>query len=48
MSSTTPKDDAPRVSALITPLAMGLWVLVGGLLAYGVTMTVIKAAALFN
>ena len=48
MSTTTPKDDSPRVSALITPLATGLWVLVGGLLAYGITMTVIKASALFG
>lgn len=32
----------------ITAFALGLWVVVGALLAYGVTQTAIKAAALFG
>ena len=32
----------------ITSMAVALWVVVGGLLTYGVSQTVIKAAALFG
>ncbi len=40
-------EPAPHSGAVITALATGLWVVVGSLLAYGITMTVIKASALF-
>ena len=40
-------EPAPHSGAVITSLATGLWVVVGSLLAYGITMTVIKASALF-
>jgi len=40
-------EPTPRSGAAITALATGLWVVVGSLLAYGITMTVIKASALF-
>lgn len=33
---------------LTVPAATGLWVVVGGLLAYGILQTVIKASALFG
>ena len=41
-------EPAPDNGLGITALATGLWVVVGSLLAYGITMTVIKAAALFT
>ena len=40
-------EPAPHSGAVITAMATGLWVVVGSLLAYGITMTVIKASALF-
>ena len=41
--------EAPaQVGATVRVMAMGLWVVVGSLLCYGTTMTVIKAAALFG
>ena len=40
-------EPAPRAGVGITALATGLWVVVGSLLAYGITLTVIKASALF-
>lgn len=44
---------APAAPAVGTPrttriVASGLWVFVGGLLAYGIVQTAIKAAALFG
>ncbi len=39
---------APHVNPVTVPAAIGLWVLVGGLLGYGILQTIIKAAALFG
>lgn len=43
-------DVAPAPGGLggIRTLALGLWVLVGSLLVYGISQTAIKAAALFG
>lgn len=38
---------APR-GASVRAMALGLWGVVGGMLAYGVFQTVLKAAALFG
>ncbi|WP_297081368.1 hypothetical protein [uncultured Demequina sp.] len=40
------RNEAPRHSS--NPLAIVLWVIVGSGLLYGVSQTVIKAAALFT
>jgi hypothetical protein len=34
--------------ASVRGMALGLWTVVGGLLAYGIVMTAIKASALFG
>jgi hypothetical protein len=47
VAAAVPAVPAPGASR-ITSLAVGLWVVVGGLLAYGVLQTVIKASALFG
>ena len=39
---------AAPVGAPVRAMALGLWVVVGSLLAYGVLQTAIKAAALFG
>ena len=44
----TPATVAPAGAGPITMMAIGLWVIVGSLLAYGVVMTAIKATALFT
>jgi|GEM_PF-2321539 len=42
---TAPAVGTPRITRVI---ASGLWVFVSGLLAYGIVMTALKAAALFG
>ena len=42
--TSTVASGTPRSTRIV---ASALWVLVSGLLAYGIVMTVIKAAALF-
>lgn len=39
---------AQAVGTRATTLALGLWVVVGSLLAYGVLQTALKASALFG
>jgi|GEM_PF-1310530 len=42
-------DDVPaQVGASVRLMAIGLWVVVGSLLAYGIFQTVVKASALFS
>jgi len=54
LDRTPPADaDRPDAAPSGTPrstwvVASGLWVFVGGLLAYGIVQTAIKAAALFG
>jgi len=43
--ATAPAVGTPRITRVI---ASGLWVFVSGLLAYGIVMTALKAAALFG
>lgn len=54
---SSPEPTVPAVTAAGSPaaagapvraMALGLWVVVGSLLAYGVLQTVLKAAALFG
>ena len=45
MSDTSSVTTTPRVG---NPLAVVLWLIVGAGLAYGISQTVIKAAALFT
>ena len=48
---TTAADGAPSSAGAFrtaTLVASALWVFVGGLLAYGIVLTAIKAAALFG
>lgn len=40
--------DTDKPTRSTNPLALGLWVVVGAGLLYGVTQTAIKAAALFT
>ena len=43
-----PPAGAAGAGTRTTSLALGLWVVVGGMLAYGVFQTVLKASALFG
>ncbi len=43
----TTTDDAVATAGPVRIMALGLWGVVGSLLAYGIAMTVIKASALF-
>lgn len=51
-ATTTTAAPEPEVVAgaggRATSLALGLWVVVGGLLAYGVLQTALKASAIFG
>ncbi len=48
MADNTGTTDSPKPNAASNPLAYVLWVLVASGLVYGVSMTVVKAAALFT
>lgn len=47
-AATSATGAAPARGGQVHVLAMGLWAVVGSLLAYGVAQTVVKAASLFG
>lgn len=47
-ATTEPAPVAVAVGAPVRIMALGLWAIVGSLLLYGVSMTALKAAALFG